>query len=208
MQAELQPKRRSTVFNKAWFMWLFLILFPPIGLVVMWRQGRFSKKVRWIITIVAAAYFVFPIYIGATATIPLYYSHDEFVTAYEDELKDQDLGYGLKNVKQDEETIASKLTDDLTLVENINDSGEVHELVLIGQGDGMDIILSMGQLIGTVQPELKDNQVGDVLEELRVFDKSYEFENNETTVTKNDIQYNLKYSQQTGVIFSVSKVTE
>lgn len=66
---------------------------------------------------------------------------------------------------------------------------------MIGQGDGMDIILSMGQLIGTVQPELEDSQVGDVLEELRVFDKSYKFEINETTVTKNDIGYNLKYSQ-------------
>jgi hypothetical protein len=207
MQAELQPKRRSTVFNKAWFMWLFLIFFPPIGLIVMWRQGRFSKKVRWIITMVAAAYFVFPIYIGATATVPLYYSHDEFVTAYEDELKDQNLSYELKNEKQEEETITSKLTDDITLVENM-DSDQVHELVLIGQGDGMDIILSMGQLIGTVQPELKDNEIGDVLEELQVFDKSFKFENNETTVTKNDIRFNLKYSQASGVIFTVSKVSE
>lgn len=71
-----------------------------------------------------------------------------------------------------------------------------------------DIILGMGQLIGTVQPEQKDSQIGDVLVELRVFDKSYEFENNETTVTKSDIRYNLKYCQASGVIFTVSKVTE
>ncbi|MET3320540.1 UNVERIFIED_ORG: hypothetical protein ABIC97_003640 [Peribacillus simplex] len=41
---------------------------------------------------------------------------------------------------------------------------------------------------------------------MRLFDESYKYQKNETKVEKNTIRYNLKYDQDAGVIFSVSKV--
>jgi len=55
-------------------------------------------------------------------------------------------------------------------------------------------------------PNLNQSQVGTVLKELRLFDESYQYQKNETTVEKNTIRYNLKYDQSVGVIFSISKV--
>lgn len=55
-------------------------------------------------------------------------------------------------------------------------------------------------------PNLYQSQVGTVLKELRLFDESYQYQKNETTVEKNTIRYNLKYDQSVGVIFSISKV--
>lgn len=55
-------------------------------------------------------------------------------------------------------------------------------------------------------PNLNQGQVGTVLKELRLFDESYQYQKNETTVEKNTIRYNLKYDQSVGVIFSISKV--
>jgi hypothetical protein len=206
MQPETRLKRQTPFFQKAWFMWLWLIIFPPLGIVLMWRQGRFSRGKRTVATLIATAYFAFPIILAATATVPLYYNQDEFLKAYNKEVKELDLSYSLKNPKQDDETITSKMGDDITLIENMDESGQIHELVMVGQGEGIDIILSMGLLIGTTNPDLSKKEVGQVLEELRVFDESYKYQKNETTVEKSTIRYNLKYDQSAGVIFSVSKV--
>jgi hypothetical protein len=206
MQPETTLRRRTSFYQKAWFMWLWLIVFPPLGIILMWRQGRFSKGKRIVATLIAAAYFAFPIIIAATATVPLYYNQDEFVTAFNKEVKELQLPYSLKNSKQDNETIMSKLDEDITLIENIDENGQIHELVMVGQGEGTDIVLSMGLLIGTTNPDLSKKEVGQVLKDLRLFDESYKYHKNETTVEKNTIRYNLKYDQSAGVIFSVSKV--
>ena len=77
---------------------------------------------------------------------------------------------------------------------------------MVGQGEGTDIVLSMGLLIGMTNPNLNQEEVGQVLKDLRLFDENYQYQKNETTVEKNTIRYNLKYDQSAGVIFSVSKV--
>ncbi|MDM5231016.1 hypothetical protein [Lysinibacillus pakistanensis] len=161
---------------------------------------------RTIATVIATTYFVFPIIIVMATTLPLYNNHEEFIEAFNKEVKKLDLSKSLENIKKEEETITSKLDKDITLIENIDEKGAVHELVMVGKGEGMDIILSMGLLIGMTNPNLNQSQVGAVLKELRLFDESYQYQKNETTVEKNTIRYNLKYDQSVGVIFSISKV--
>ena len=72
MQPETNLKRRTPIFQKAWFMWFCLIIFPPVGIVLLWRQGRFTKVTRTVVTLIATAYFVFPIVAVMTTTVPLY----------------------------------------------------------------------------------------------------------------------------------------
>jgi hypothetical protein len=59
-------------------------------------------------------------------------------------------------------------------------------------------------LVGIADQTLSNQEIGQVLKELRLFDPSYSFHKNETTVEKNNIRYNLKYDQNAGVIFSIS----
>ena len=66
--------------------------------------------------------------------------------------------YSLKNLKEDEETITSKLDEDITLIENIDENGAVHELIMVGQGEGTDIVLSMGLLIGMTNSDLNQKK--------------------------------------------------
>ncbi|PCD05703.1 hypothetical protein CMV16_21980 [Peribacillus simplex] len=206
MQPETKLKRRTPIFQKAWFMWFWLIVFPPVGILLMWRQGRFTKVKRIVATLVATAYFVFPIIAFMTTTLPLYNNQKEFLVAFNKEVKELKLPYSLENVSKEDETITSKLNDDVTLIENIDDNGAVHELIMVGQGEGTDIVLSMGLLIGMTNPDLSQKDVGQVLKDLRLFDESYKYQKNETKVEKNTIRYNLKYDQDAGIIFSVSKV--
>ncbi|MFJ8264779.1 hypothetical protein [Peribacillus asahii] len=206
MQPETSLRRRTPIFQTAWFMWFWLIVFPPFGILLMWRQGRFTKIKRIVATVIAIAYFAFPTIIVMTTTLPLYNNQKEFSDAFNKEVKDLDLSYSLENLKKEDDTITSKLDKDITLIENIDGNGAVHELIMVGQGEGTDIVLSMGLLIGMTNPELSQKEVGEVLKDLRLFDESYKYQRNETTVEKNAIRYNLKYDQSAGVIFSVSKV--
>ena len=59
MRPETNLKRRTPIFQKAWFMWLCLIIFPPVGILLMWRQGRFTKVKRIVVTLIATAIFCF-----------------------------------------------------------------------------------------------------------------------------------------------------
>jgi len=199
-------KLRTPIFKTAWFMWFWLIIFPPLGVFLMWKQGRLTKMKRTMATVIASVYFVSPMIIGMATTLPLYNNQEEFIEAFNKEVKKLDFSYSLENIKKEDETITSKLGKDITLIENIDEKGAVHELVMVGQGEGMDIILSMGLLIGMTNPVLNQDEIGAVLKDLRLFDESYEYQKNETTVEKNTIRYNLKYDQAAGVIFSVSKV--
>ncbi|WP_246939342.1 hypothetical protein [Bacillus pinisoli] len=161
---------------------------------------------RVIISLIASLYFLSPFIAASMATVPLVYTYDEFEDAYNQGLAKLDLSFKLHNVNKEKETITSNITKDITLVENIDDLGAIHELVMIGQGNGMDIVLAMALLIGVTNPELSKEEIGNGLEELRLFDESYKFKKNETTVELDTIRYNLKYSQESGVIFTVSKI--
>ncbi|MFC7371415.1 hypothetical protein ACFQPF_06985 [Fictibacillus iocasae] len=206
MQPDTTVRSKKSLLQKSWITWTFLILFPPLGLFILWKQKKYTKKKRWVITAGTVAYFCAPIVAGALMTVPLFQNHDEFTSAFSEANKEMKLNYKLQETRKDKETITSLVSDDVTIMENVNDTGQVHELIMVGQGDGNDIVLTMGLLIAATNPELSKKEVGDVLKDLRLFDKSYQFHENETSVEVNLIRYNLKYDQKAGVIFSVSKV--
>ena len=41
-----------------WVTYLLLFLFPPLGIYLLWRRGRFDKPVRWAVTAASAIWFV------------------------------------------------------------------------------------------------------------------------------------------------------
>lgn len=204
MQVNLDKKTRY--FETSWFLWIWLIIFPPIGLIVLWRQGRYSKKKRITISIVAFLYFVLPMIISTTIKSPLYNDHSELVAAFNISKKELNASNEITQVTKDGNVQTFKIDEAITLIENLDENGQIHELIMIGQGEGIDITTSLALLIGMTNPELSNVEIGEVLKELRFFDKDFKYDQNETKLEVNKIRYNLKYDQTQGVIFSISKV--
>lgn len=42
---------KQKFYQKIWIVLLFLITFPPIGIILLWTNKRFSKKLRIILTL-------------------------------------------------------------------------------------------------------------------------------------------------------------
>lgn len=204
MQVNLVKKTRY--FEKTWFMWILIIIFPPLGLVLLWRKGRYSKKKRITISIVALVYFVLPIIIVTTVKLPLFNDHSELVSAFNTAKKELNVKNEITQITKEDNVQTFKIDKDITLIENLDNNDRIHELIMIGQGEGIDITTSLALLIGMTNTELSNFEIGDVLKELKFFDKDYKYDENETVVEINTIRYNLKYDQTQGVIFSISKV--
>lgn len=54
-------------YSKAWFMWLTLIFFAPVGIFLMWKNQRFSSKTRKILSGVFGVWFILVFAIGGTS---------------------------------------------------------------------------------------------------------------------------------------------
>src|SRR4051812_15065508 len=98
-----------------------------------------------------------------TTTLPLFNNQKEFSDAFNKEVIK--LTYSLKNLKKEEQNITLKLDKDITLIENINDKGAIHELIMLGQGEGTDIVLTREMLIDMTNPNSNQKEVGQVLKD-------------------------------------------
>ncbi len=206
MKVEKDVSTRKPFHQKSWLMWLFLFIFPPVGLILLWKQNKFSKVKKIILTVLASIYFITPIIIIVNTTVPLFYNHDDVVEAFTEKVSEQDLSYSMQVIEEEKHLITSELSNDIILLENIDNNERVQEIIMIGQGSGTDIIHIMGILIEITNPNLEKAEIGEILTKLRLFDEDYEFTGNELTVEENLIRYHLKYDESSGVIFSVSKV--
>jgi len=51
-------KNKVKFYNKSWFMWLTLIFFSPVGIFFMWKNKKFTKRTRKVLTAVFAVWFL------------------------------------------------------------------------------------------------------------------------------------------------------
>lgn len=212
MKTESNVQTNEPFHQKLWLMYLLLIVFPPAGIVFIWLQRSYTNTRKIILTILAALYFILlPIILIVILVIiwnptnPLYYNHDDFIEAFEYKVDDQDLSYEINITDEEKHLISSELAEDISLLENLDSNGEIQELVMIGQGTGMDNIRAIGFLIEVTNPDLEKEEVGQVLEDLHLFDDEFP-SNKGASVDKNRIYYHLSYDESTGVVFSISKV--
>src|SRR4051794_27716182 len=108
-----------------------------------------------------------------TTMLPLFNNKKEFSDAFNKKVIK--LTYSLKNLKKEEQTITLKLDEDITLIENIDDKGDIHELIMLGQEEGTDIVLTRGMLIDMTNSNLNQKEVGQVLKDLGLFDENYKY---------------------------------
>ena len=67
-------EQKEKFYKKQWFMWVFLILFPPIGIALVWLVHKeFSVKKRIILTVVSSLWLIFSLSQADDAEVPEQY---------------------------------------------------------------------------------------------------------------------------------------
>lgn len=51
-------EEKEKFYKKDWFMWLMLVLMPPVGIIMLWVKGKFNKKTRQILTAIFSVWFI------------------------------------------------------------------------------------------------------------------------------------------------------
>lgn len=46
-------------YNKGWFIWFMLLLFAPLGLILLWKNKKYSRTTRLILTSIFSVWFLF-----------------------------------------------------------------------------------------------------------------------------------------------------
>lgn len=57
MYNEIQDKNNK-FYNKDWFMWLTLILFPPVGIYLLYKHKKYDKPARIALSIIFVFFFI------------------------------------------------------------------------------------------------------------------------------------------------------
>lgn len=52
-------------YNTGWLMWLTLLLFAPVGIILLWKNSKFNKNIKLIISSVSALFFISVLITGA-----------------------------------------------------------------------------------------------------------------------------------------------
>lgn len=50
-------KSNTPAYKKAWFTWIFLLIFPPFGVASLWAFSDFAQKTKIILTVIFVMYF-------------------------------------------------------------------------------------------------------------------------------------------------------
>jgi hypothetical protein len=202
MQRSLNKNNKK----RNWLVWVFLLFFPPVGIFLLWKKTEWSKKKKGILTAAAALFFFSPFAIVSAEPLPLYESRTEFVEAFQTTNEELGFSFELTNSVKEKNVTTSTLYPGVSLIENSDKNGKIHELVVVGQGEGTDSILGISTLIGTTLPDATTEEIAGVLQDLRLFDDTFDFKKEESVVEKNLIRYELRYEEKKGIILSISRV--
>lgn len=132
---------KQKFYNKPWFMWLMLIFFAPVGIFLMYKNKKFTSKVRGVLTGVFAVWFLI-IAIGAnsnsssTNTAQSNKENKTVVSNSKDESKKQDETQKIDETKKTEESKTAQAASAAV-------SGELKiHFINVGQADS--ILLQQG----------------------------------------------------------------
>jgi len=142
---------------------------------------------------------------------------EQLKTAFNKASKNIGIDLRIGNFKIEEgavqNTFKNSFTKNLSMVGMVNKKdGSVRSVTFIGAGDGTaksgaDIILSMGLTIMATNPELSEDDRGNILRELGLMDGGDVFNLNKDTI-RNGIKYSLNTSKELGIWFTVSSAND
>ncbi|WP_340398566.1 hypothetical protein [Paenibacillus sp. FSL H8-0079] len=102
------------------------------------------------------------------------------------------------------------ITDYIGITGSINKAdGSVRDVTMIGQGDGTvtsgaDIVLAMGLVILSVNPDLPASSVANVLSDMNILDEGVDWSTVDESTEIDGIRYSVLGSETIGIMFSAS----
>ncbi|WP_339166080.1 hypothetical protein MKX75_16790 [Paenibacillus sp. FSL R5-0341] len=106
------------------------------------------------------------------------------------------------------------ITDYIGITGSINKAdGSVRDVTMIGQGDGTvtsgaDIVLAMGLVILSVNPDLPASSVANVLSDMNILDEGVDWSTVDESTEIDGIRYSVLGSETIGIMFSASDVND
>jgi hypothetical protein len=154
----------------------------------------------------------------SSKVVTLGYTPDEFKNRFN--VASQQIGSHLKieNLTiQDgpvQDTFNYAFNDQIAIVGSVHKKdGNVRDLMLICQSDGTpssaaDIFVAMGLLIMATTPDLNQDERTEVMKELGLLGDDIDLSNLDKKTIRNNIEYHVTFSPQTGFIFSAGHVND
>lgn len=108
-----------------------------------------------------------------------------------------------------QDVFQSMLTDNIGLLGTINKTdGSLRDIMIMAQGDGtfqsgVDIILAIGTIIATTNPELAPKERGQVLTDLGLLDENTDITNLDSSTVRGQYKYWISSSPAIGIMFGV-----
>ncbi|PZT54114.1 hypothetical protein [Paenibacillus silvae] len=106
------------------------------------------------------------------------------------------------------------ITDYIGITGSINKAdGSVRDVTMIGQGNGTitsgaDIVLAMGLVILSVNPDVPASSVANILSDMHILDEGVDWATVDESTEVNGIRYNVMGSETIGIMFSASDAND
>lgn len=108
-----------------------------------------------------------------------------------------------------QDVFQNMLTDNIGLLGTINKTdGSIRDIMIMAQGDGtfqsgVDIILAIGTIITTINPEFTPDERGQVLTDLGLLDENADITNLDSSTVRGQYKYWINSSPVIGIMFGV-----
>jgi hypothetical protein len=151
------------------------------------------------------------------AEVSLFKSSSEFRTSFNNAAKANNFGYQINNIPikggEIRDTFQIMFGSNIGIIGTVNKTNaEVIELSMVGAPDGTidtttEIILCMATIMNTIDPSLKSEDKGSILEELKFInsDEGTDIMDLSSQTIRNGIEYSLSTSRYIGIMLSVSR---
>ena len=180
-------------------MFVLLLFIPPLGWLFTYKYSPYDKKTSAAIAIVCTFFFVYAVFISperdwvdVTKLTPT-----EFCSRYNQQAKKlaPRLGLNIDEEKiSDEKIFLYKFTDNLEISAQMNENNFVDEVKITATpqntDDSFQTINCFGLVVATLNPELNQEDRGEILRELKMLEGKISDDSTSST-TKGAISYDV-----------------
>lgn len=194
-------------------MFILLLFLPPIGWFFTYKYSPYDKKTSAVIATVCTFFFVYAVFISPERTWVDVgkFTQTEFVSQYNRQAEKLAPRLGLnideEKISDDGKILQYKFTDNLEISAQVNANNFVDEVTITAApkntDDSFQAINSFGLVVATFNPELDQEDRGEILRELQMLEGKMSDNSNASTVSG---RINYSVNNTSGKIIFTARV--
>lgn len=172
---------------------VLLLFLPPIGWLFTYKYSPYDKKTSAIIATVCTFFFAYAVFISPEHEWVDVgkFSQTEFCSRYNQQATKLAPRLGLnideEKISDDGRIFQYQFTDNLEISAQVNANNFVNEVVITAEpkntDDSFQAINSFGLVVATLNPELNQEERGEILRELQMLEGKMSEDSNASTVS-------------------------